>query len=112
MGDDPRLHGLAVVLDDRTALLRQGSTRPDRRGAARHHGHCHPAPSGAGADLRSAQAMSAVMATIAEDAMDAALARPALPEEGAKLGLRLTLPAQILVLFISVFPLLMQLYIS
>jgi len=30
----------------------------------------------------------------------------------AKLGFRLTLPAQILVLFISVFPLLMQLYIS
>ncbi len=32
--------------------------------------------------------------------------------ESAKLGFRLTLPAQILVLFISVFPLLMQLYIS
>jgi multiple sugar transport system permease protein len=32
--------------------------------------------------------------------------------ESARLGLRLTLPAQILVLFISVFPLLMQLYIS
>jgi multiple sugar transport system permease protein len=38
----------------------------------------------------------------------AALAR----DEGARLGFRLTLPAQILVLFISVFPLLMQLYIS
>ena len=36
----------------------------------------------------------------------------AAPDEGARLGLRLTLPAQILVLFISVFPLLMQLYIS
>jgi multiple sugar transport system permease protein len=33
-------------------------------------------------------------------------------DEGASLGLRLTLPAQILVLFIAVFPLLMQLYIS
>ncbi|MES2666242.1 MAG: sugar ABC transporter permease [Pseudomonadota bacterium] len=32
--------------------------------------------------------------------------------ESAKLGFRLTLPAQILVLFISAFPLLMQLYIS
>ncbi|MDR3490162.1 MAG: sugar ABC transporter permease [Bradyrhizobium sp.] len=32
--------------------------------------------------------------------------------EGAKLGFRLTLPAQILVLFIALFPLLMQLYIS
>ncbi|MCB1445550.1 MAG: sugar ABC transporter permease, partial [Rhizobiaceae bacterium] len=32
--------------------------------------------------------------------------------EGARLGFRLTLPAQVLVLFISVFPLLMQLYIS
>ena len=32
--------------------------------------------------------------------------------ESARLGFRLTLPAQILVLFISVFPLLMQLYIS
>ncbi|MEQ1955867.1 sugar ABC transporter permease [Mesorhizobium sp. CN2-181] len=33
-------------------------------------------------------------------------------EEAARLGFRLTLPAQILVLFIAVFPLLMQLYIS
>lgn len=33
-------------------------------------------------------------------------------DEGARLGLRLTLPAQVLVLFISLFPLLMQLYIS
>lgn len=33
-------------------------------------------------------------------------------DEGAGLGLRLTLPAQVLVLFISLFPLLMQLYIS
>lgn len=32
--------------------------------------------------------------------------------ETARLGFRLTLPAQVLVLFISVFPLLMQLYIS
>ena len=31
---------------------------------------------------------------------------------GARLGFKLTLPAQVLVLFISVFPLLMQLYIS
>lgn len=34
------------------------------------------------------------------------------PDDGARLGFRLTLPAQVLVLFISVFPLLMQLYIS
>lgn len=33
-------------------------------------------------------------------------------DETARLGFRLTLPAQVLVLFISVFPLLMQLYIS
>jgi len=33
-------------------------------------------------------------------------------KEAARLGFRLTLPAQILVLFISLFPLLMQLYIS
>ncbi|TIT49272.1 MAG: sugar ABC transporter permease, partial [Mesorhizobium sp.] len=39
-------------------------------------------------------------------------AKPTLRDEGAKLGFRLTLPAQILVLFIAVFPLLMQLYIS
>ncbi len=32
--------------------------------------------------------------------------------DGARLGFRLTLPAQILVLFIALFPLLMQLYIS
>lgn len=39
-------------------------------------------------------------------------AAPAADNESAKLGFRLTLPAQILVLFIAVFPLLMQLYIS
>jgi multiple sugar transport system permease protein len=33
-------------------------------------------------------------------------------DEAARLGFRLTLPAQVLVLFISAFPLLMQLYIS
>lgn len=37
---------------------------------------------------------------------------PAQPAEGARLGLWLTLPAQILILFIAVFPILMQLYIS
>ncbi|TIT97148.1 MAG: sugar ABC transporter permease, partial [Mesorhizobium sp.] len=55
--------------------------------------------------------MSAVTATIPEDEM-AARTKPATPDEGARLGFRLTLPAQILVLFISAFPLLMQLYIS
>lgn len=33
-------------------------------------------------------------------------------DDGARLGFRLTLPAQLLVLFIALFPLLMQLYIS
>lgn len=32
--------------------------------------------------------------------------------EAARLGLRLTLPAQVLILFIAIFPILMQLYIS
>jgi multiple sugar transport system permease protein len=41
----------------------------------------------------------------------ATVAAPADPE-AARLGFRLTLPAQLLVLFIAVFPLLMQLYIS
>ncbi|MDX8507915.1 carbohydrate ABC transporter permease [Mesorhizobium captivum] len=56
--------------------------------------------------------MSAVTATIPEDEMGTACGKPALRDEGARLGFRLTLPAQILVLFISAFPLLMQLYIS
>ncbi|ESY86274.1 sugar ABC transporter permease [Mesorhizobium australicum] len=56
--------------------------------------------------------MSAVVATTSEGEMDAARAKPALRDEGMRLGFRLTLPAQILVLFISAFPLLMQLYIS
>ncbi|WP_027167658.1 sugar ABC transporter permease [Mesorhizobium sp. WSM3224] len=56
--------------------------------------------------------MSAVTATISEDKMGTARARPAMRDEGARLGFRLTLPAQLLVLFISAFPLLMQLYIS
>lgn len=55
--------------------------------------------------------MSAVTATISEGEM-AARTKPATPDEGSRLGFRLTLPAQILVLFISAFPLLMQLYIS
>ena len=37
---------------------------------------------------------------------------PSPKDDSVKLGFRLTLPAQVLVLFISVFPLLMQLYIS
>ncbi|TJV60852.1 MAG: sugar ABC transporter permease, partial [Mesorhizobium sp.] len=56
--------------------------------------------------------MSAVTATIPEDVMKTVQAKPTLRDEGVKLGFRLTLPAQILVLFIAVFPLLMQLYIS
>ncbi|TPI14511.1 sugar ABC transporter permease [Mesorhizobium sp. B4-1-3] len=55
--------------------------------------------------------MSAATATISEDKMDARTKSVA-PDEGTRLGFRLTLPAQILVLFISAFPLLMQLYIS
>lgn len=47
------------------------------------------------------------MASTAETATVDAGAR-----EAAKLGFRLTLPAQLLVLFIAAFPLLMQLYIS
>ena len=50
------------------------------------------------------------------DAVSLPIAAPAAAKvtdrESRKLGFRLTLPAQILVLFISVFPLLMQLYIS
>lgn len=46
-------------------------------------------------------------------ASDAVLMKgPSTDRESARLGFRLTLPAQILVLFIAVFPLLMQLYIS
>jgi multiple sugar transport system permease protein len=40
------------------------------------------------------------------------VAVPVADQESRRLGFRLTLPAQVLVLFISVFPLLMQLYIS
>jgi multiple sugar transport system permease protein len=57
------------------------------------------------------------MSTMAMSSDTHAAARPILGqsasrEEGARLGFRLTLPAQVLVLFIAVFPLLMQLYIS
>ncbi|HEV2899301.1 MAG TPA: sugar ABC transporter permease [Pseudaminobacter sp.] len=44
--------------------------------------------------------------------MLAAEGRAVARDEAARLGFRLALPAQILVLFIAVFPLLMQLYIS
>ena len=43
---------------------------------------------------------------------DAAQPRAVPDTEAARLGFRLTLPAQLLVLFIAVFPILMQLYIS
>lgn len=46
----------------------------------------------------------------AAPAPDTAPITPA--KEAARLGFRLTLPAQVLVLFISLFPMLMQLYIS
>jgi multiple sugar transport system permease protein len=54
------------------------------------------------------------VATAPEDAMAtlAAEGRAVARDEAARLGFRLALPAQILVLFIAVFPLLMQLYIS
>ena len=60
--------------------------------------------------------MSAAAAKLArQDGMTIAGAKrePTQAEtEASRLGLRLTLPAQILVLFIALFPLLMQLYIS
>ena len=54
------------------------------------------------------------VASASEDAMAtlAAEGRAVARDEAARLGFRLALPAQILVLFIAVFPLLMQLYIS
>jgi multiple sugar transport system permease protein len=54
------------------------------------------------------------VATASEDCMAtlAAEGRAVARDEAARLGFRLALPAQILVLFIAVFPLLMQLYIS
>ena len=54
------------------------------------------------------------VATVSEDAMSKPVSqgRPERRDEAARLGFRLTLPAQILVLFIAVFPLLMQFYIS
>lgn len=59
--------------------------------------------------------MSAIVTSRDEETIR--VANPAGPgasahSESARLGFRLTLPAQILVLFIAVFPLLMQLYIS
>jgi len=56
--------------------------------------------------------MSAVPVPANDKALAAAAAVDGGREEAAKLGFRLTLPAQILVLFIAAFPLLMQLYIS
>ncbi|RVB64423.1 sugar ABC transporter permease, partial [Mesorhizobium sp. M7A.F.Ca.CA.002.03.2.1] len=56
--------------------------------------------------------MSAVTVMTSKDEVKAVGAKPVSRDEGARLGFRLTLPAQILVLFISAFPLLMQLYIS
>jgi multiple sugar transport system permease protein len=52
------------------------------------------------------------VATASEDTMATLAAEGRARDEAARLGFRLALPAQILVLFIAVFPLLMQLYIS
>jgi multiple sugar transport system permease protein len=56
--------------------------------------------------------MSLAMASVNDVTMPAPQQEASPRDEGARLGFRLTLPAQILVLFISAFPLLMQLYIS
>lgn len=56
--------------------------------------------------------MSAASVSVPEDSVAAVAAAPRGRDEGARLGFRLTLPAQVLVLFIAAFPLLMQLYIS
>jgi multiple sugar transport system permease protein len=56
--------------------------------------------------------MSVATESLTEGAITTPLAQRDLRNEGPSLGFRLTLPAQILVLFIAVFPLLMQLYIS
>jgi multiple sugar transport system permease protein len=56
--------------------------------------------------------MSVATEDLTEGAITTAGTQRDLRQEGASLGFRLTLPAQILVLFIAVFPLLMQLYIS
>jgi multiple sugar transport system permease protein len=56
--------------------------------------------------------MSVVAVTETSMAAQTAESRDPQRDEAARLGFRLTLPAQILVLFIAVFPLLMQLYIS
>jgi len=56
--------------------------------------------------------MSAVPVPANDKALAAAAATDSGRDEAARLGFRLTLPAQILVLFIAAFPLLMQLYIS
>jgi multiple sugar transport system permease protein len=56
--------------------------------------------------------MSVVTAPESDMATPFAQGRVETRDDAARLGFRLTLPAQILVLFIAVFPLLMQLYIS
>jgi multiple sugar transport system permease protein len=51
--------------------------------------------------------------SLAEETRPApAVAAKPVPDAASRLGMRLTLPAQILVVFIAAFPLLMQLYIS
>ena len=106
MGDDPGLHELAVLGDDGADVRRQGGARPHRRRAAGGLRHRDPEVSGARAHLRGAEAMSKA-ATKAR--------RPVLTpleSQGTRLGLYMTLPAQLLLLFIVAFPLVMQLYVS
>jgi multiple sugar transport system permease protein len=52
------------------------------------------------------------MTVLPEASLSAAPAKTTRPAKAPRLGLYLTLPAQILVVFIAAFPLLMQLYIS
>ena len=70
-------------------------------------GHRHPEAPGARPDIRSAQAMTVTALDTRGDATEHEDAR-----DSRKLGFWLTLPAQLLVLFIAAFPILMQIYIS
>ena len=107
----PGLYGEPLLQHDRPALWRESRARPHRRRAPGGARPLHSALSRARPHLWSAQAMNA-LAKPAEAIAPLAEAVDESPRNASRLGLWLTLPAQALLLFIVLFPLLMVLYIS
>jgi multiple sugar transport system permease protein len=103
----------AVDSDDRPDVRGESRSWINRRNPASRTWHPNPKVPGEGADFWGSEAMNAVITEHQAEALPMA-ARPTnnLAAQARRLGTWMILPAQLLLLFIVVFPLLMQIYIS